>query len=265
MENRKERGSLTVEAAIVLVLFLFGYLSIVSITEFVRAQMIIQYSLNQTAKEISAYCYLPAKLGLLRDAKTISEHSETFKNDTDGVINSVVMLYDAVAQGSDHIAAGSNAIQEADGLEELLNSVQDAGAMTQTDFQNIASASQTFAEKSGDYFSDPKHILKGLSSLALGEGLNKVKSYVIAAPLSKALMKKQLELYGTDSQGRDVLARLGVQGGIDGLNFTGSTLFNDGETIELRVVYDMSVNLPWFKEKKFHFSQSAVTRAWGAE
>lgn len=264
MESRKEQGSLTVEAAIVLVIFIFGYVSIVSITNFVRAQMIIQYSLNQTAKEISAYCYLPAKLGLLKDAKTISEHSETFKKDTDTVIDSVVKLYEAMEQGSAGISDSVDSIQEADGLEELMRSVQDASALTQEDFQNISAAAMTFAEKSGDYFSEPRNILKGLSSLALGEGLNKVKSYAIAAPLSKALMREQLKLYGEDSKGRDVLERLGVERGIDGLNFMGSTLFNDGETIEIRVVYDMSVNFPWFGDKKFHFSQTAVTRAWGA-
>ena len=265
MKNRKERGSLTVEAAIVLVIFISGYASIVSLTDFIRAQMIIQYSLNQTAKEISSYCYLPAKLGLLNDAKTISDHAKTFKEDTDTVIDSVVKLYEAVEEGSGNIKSSVQSIQEAEGMDGLLSTVKDAGAMTQQDFQNVAAASKTFAEKSGDYFSEPKNILKGLSSLALGEGLNKVKSYAIAAPLSKAIVKKQLSLYGNDSQGRDVLARLGVEGGIDGLNFMGSMLFNDGETIEIRVVYDMSVNFPWFGEKKFHFSQAAVTRAWGAE
>lgn len=265
MKNRKEQGSLTVEAAIVLVIFIFGYAAIVSLTDFIRAQMIIQYGLNQTAREISAYCYLPARMGLLNDAKRISEHSETFKNDTDAVIDSVAKLYEAVEQGSDNIKSSVQSYKEAEGLEDLLNTVKNTGSLTQQDFQNIAAASKTFAEKSGDYFSNPQNILKGLTSLALGEGMNKVKSYVIAAPLSKSMMKEQLSLYGRDRQGRDILERLGVEGGIDGLNFMGSTLFNDGETIEIRVVYDMSVNFPWFGEKKFHFSQAAVTRAWGAE
>lgn len=265
MKNRKERGSLTVEAAIVLVIFIFGYAAIVSLTDFIRAQMMIQYGLNQTAKEISAYCYLPARMGLLGTAKEISEHAETFKNDTDAVIDSVVKLYEAVGEGSDNIKGSVQSFQEAEGLDGLLNTVKDAGSMTQQDFQNIAAASKTFAEKSGDYFSSPQNILKGLTSLALGEGVNKLKSYAIAAPLSKSMMKEQLSLYGKDRRGRDILERLGVEGGIDGLNFMGSTLFNDGETIEIRVVYDMSVNFPWFGEKKFHFSQAAVTRAWGAE
>ena len=67
MSFEKQKGSLSVEAAIVLVIFIFGYASIVSITSFIRAQMIIQYSISQAAKEISAYCYLVSKTGLMEE------------------------------------------------------------------------------------------------------------------------------------------------------------------------------------------------------
>ena len=42
MRFGKQKGSLSIEAAIVLVIFIFGYASIVSITSFIRAKMIIQ-------------------------------------------------------------------------------------------------------------------------------------------------------------------------------------------------------------------------------
>ena len=100
--------------------------------------------------------------------------------------------------------------------------------------------------------------------MAKDGALSAAKSYVIAAPLSKALVNRQVKLYRTDSQGRDVLERLGVVGGMRGLNFTGSSLFNDGETITIQVSYSMEIPYLGLREKPLHFIQRASTRAWGA-
>lgn len=265
MGFRKEKGSLTVEASIILVIFIFGYASIVSVTSFIRAQMIIQYSIGQAAKEISSYCYLVSKTGIMEDSGRINEEAGEFKKSTDNVIDTVAKLYDAVDQGSDHISNSVQAIPQSEDLESALNSVQAAGDITQEEFQNMVTAANTMIDTGGDYFSDPKAILKGLGSLAKDEALSAAKSYVIAAPISKALVKKQVSLYGEDRQGRDVLEKLGVVGGLDGLNFTGSTLFNDGKTITVQVSYTMKVNYPGFDKKKFHFIQTASTKAWGSD
>lgn len=263
MRNR-QRGSLTVEAAIVLVIFIFGYASIVSITSFIRAQMIIQYGITQAARELSSYCYLVSKTGIMDDSGRINQEAGEFKKSTDNVIDTVVKLYDAVDQGTEHITNAVDEIPQNEDLESIWNSVQDAGDVTQQEFQNMVTAANTLVDTSGDYFSDPKAILKGLGALAKDEALSAAKSYVIAAPISKALVKKQIALYGTDAEGRDILEKLGVVGGMDGLSFVGSTLFNDGETITVQVSYSMKVRYPGFDQKKFHFIQTASTKAWGS-
>ena len=51
------RGSLTVEAALVIPLFLFAVISILSFTEILRVQMKLNGSLQQTAKEMAVYAY----------------------------------------------------------------------------------------------------------------------------------------------------------------------------------------------------------------
>jgi hypothetical protein len=265
MSRKKEKGSLTVEAAIVLVIFIFGYASIVSLTSFIRAQMMIQYSISQAAKEISGYCYLVSKTGIMDDSQRLSEEAGEFKKSTDNVIDTVVKLYDAVDQGSENISSSVEEIQTCEDLESLMDSVQNTGDITQEEFQNISSAVNTMMDTGEDYFSDPKTILKGLGSIAKDEALSAAKSYLIAAPISKALVKKQINLYGKDAQNKDVLEKLGVVGGMNGLNFMGSTLFNDGSTVTVQVAYTMKVNYPWFNQKEFHFVQTASTRAWGAQ
>lgn len=263
-KKHSQKGSLTVEAAIVLVIFIFGYAAIVSVTSFIRAQMIIQYSITQAAKEISSYCYLVSKTGLMDDSARLNEESGEFKKSTDNVIDSVVKMYGALQDGTEHISSSIDTIPENTELTSYVNSIQDTVNITQEEYQNISSAAGTMMETGKEYFSNPMGILKGLGAVAKDGAFSAVKSYVIAAPISKALVSKQIELYGVDGSGRDILETLGVVGGLEGLNFKGSTLFNDGEAITVQVAYTMKVNYPLFKEKEFHFIQTASTRAWGA-
>ena len=67
---------------IVLVIFIFGYAAIVSVTSFIRAQMIIQYSISQAAREISAYCYLVSKTGIMEDSGRVNAEAGEFKKST---------------------------------------------------------------------------------------------------------------------------------------------------------------------------------------
>lgn len=268
MQKNRQKGSLTVEAAIVLCIFIVGYVAITAAADFIRAQMIIQYGITQAAKEISAYCYLVSKTGIMNDSYRLGSEADQFKDSTDTVIDTVVKLYDAIDEGSDAITDKVNEIQEYQGmgdLEGLAGSIVDAGNVTQEEFNKMVSAANTMVETGEEYFSNPKQILKGIGALAKDGALSAVKSYVIAAPISKALVNQQIKLYGTDSENRDVLERLGVVDGMDGLSFTGSSLFNDGETITVQVSYSMVIPYPGLKDKPLHFIQKASTRAWGAE
>lgn len=265
MEDRRQRGSLTVEATIVLVIFIFGYATIVTIGSFIRAQMIIQHGITQAAREFSAYCYLVSKTGIMEDSGRIHGEAGEFKKSTDNVIDTVVKLYDAVDQGTDHIVSAVQAVPQNEDLEDAFNSVQDVADVTQEEFNQMVSAANTMVDTGSEYFSDPKAIMKGLGSVAKDGALSAAKSYVIAAPISKALVKKQVDLYGKNAKGKDILESLGVVNGINGLNFTGSTLFNDGKTITVQVSYTMKVEYPWFNKFQFHFIQTASTKAWGSE
>lgn len=265
MKKHSQKGSLTVEAAIVLSMFIVGYVAITAAADFIRAQMIIQYGISQAAKEISGYCYLVK--WFMKDSKELSDEAEAFKKDTDQMIDSVVKLYGAVSDGADTIGDEVNSLpdyRDLDNLAGLPEDISHISNVTQEEFNAINSAANAVVETGEAYFQDPMHILKGLGSVVKDEGLSAVKSYAIAAPISKALVRKQVDLYGNDSQGRDILERLGVKNGVSGLNFTGSSLFNDGETITVQVSYSMEIPFPGLREKPLHFIQRASTRAWGA-
>ena len=240
MENRREKGAVSIEAALILAIFLLGYTAIISAASFIRAQMIIQYSISQAAKEMSSYCYLVSKTGIMDDSHRLNSEAGSFKEDTDKVIDTVVKLYDAIDSGSSEISGQVQEIAECTELNDFVSSATDLTNVTQDEFNKM-------------------------NSLAKDGVLSAAKSYIIAAPISRAMVKKQIDLYPMDSQGRDVLERLGVVDGMKGLNFTGSSLFNDGETITVQVSYSIKIPFPGLEDKPLHFIQKASTRAWGAK
>lgn len=257
------KGSLTVEATLIITIFIFGYLSIITISDFIRAQMIIQYSITQAAKEISSYCYIISKTGLMADSQRLGQEAGKEKKKIDDVIDSVVKLYDAVENGTDHITNSIREVPIDAQWFEKMEAWNNTGEISKEEFNHMMSAAESMMDKSENYFSNPDEILKGLGTIVKDEAFKQIKSYALAAPISKALVKKQIELYGKDQRGDDVLKHLGVVDGLDGLKFTGSTLFNDGKTIEITVTYKMKVEVPFFEKKEFYFRQTAVTEAWG--
>ncbi len=64
MKNRKLSGSVTIEAALALSLFIFGYLAVISLVFAVRTESAVQYGIDRAASEISRYCYAAERLSL---------------------------------------------------------------------------------------------------------------------------------------------------------------------------------------------------------
>lgn len=61
----KEKGSISVEACTILFIFMFGMLALLGLINMVRGQIMVQNTLNQTAKEVSQYSYIVYRLGYL--------------------------------------------------------------------------------------------------------------------------------------------------------------------------------------------------------
>lgn len=72
MNKRKIKGSITIEAALALPLFLLGFMAIVSLVYIVQTESSIQYGVNQVSREISQYCYIADKLSLTAVAENTS-------------------------------------------------------------------------------------------------------------------------------------------------------------------------------------------------
>lgn len=265
MKIKDERGMLSIEAVLILPIFLFAMLAIAAMQDLMRVHSIVQNSLTQTAREISAYCYVVSKTGIMDDSARLSQEAQAAKDNQDQMIDTVVKLYEAIDKGADNITNSVTSIDLGSDFASTMSSVDDAITGAGSSVEKISTAAETMTAQAESFFSDPKSILKGMLSIAKDAGFSAFKSYVIAGPISKTLAKSQIGVYGTNSKGQDILESLGVVDGLDGLNFSGSTLFNDGKTICVKCNYTVKLKYPFIETKEFHFVQQTVTEAWGSK
>lgn len=258
---KENKGSLTVEASLSLIIFIFAFLSILYLCKFAKAQVVLQHAVNQTAKEISQYSYITNKLGLKNDK---TEGNKTIE-DTDKMISEVVNLINVVNTEKvriEDLDINRNDIVIDDYYDAIktYKKYDEAGNTIKDSYENIEEATESLIGNAKEYMKDPKALLNGFVAIAKNEIADFAVSKYIAAPMSKLLIQKYLP---TGSQSADMyLRRLGVDNGLDGLNFDTSTIFKDGSNINITLIYNMSLNIPLFPKKTLCFRINASTIGW---
>ncbi len=249
LEHKKlgERGSITVEATLVLPLFMFAFLSIVWLALIAKVECITQYAIDQTAKEISQYCYIADKAGLLKNS--MSKES-CIIDSTDEAIDAIVKLQEMVDSGVQDMA---DAYNEGD-IEALFQNAQD-------NVNSVKQQGEAIYSKIKDIAGDnPVGAVKTLATALAGETARDVASRVVAIPLCKALVPKYIT--STTSNADAMLKKLGIEEGLDGLNFGMSTVLKDNKSINIVCIYKVKVFWLLGGEKYMTIKQTASTQAW---
>lgn len=258
---KENKGSLTVEASLSLIIFIFAFLSILYLCKFAKAQVVLQHAINQTAKEISQYSYLTNKLGLKKDK---TKGNQTIE-DTDKMISEVVNLINVVNSEKKELDdldlnRDDFIIDDYYDAIKTYKKYDEAGNKIKDSYENIEEATDSLIGSAKEYLKDPKALLNGFVAIAKDEIADFAVSKYIAAPTSKLLIQKYLP---TGSQTVDeYLKRLGVDNGLDGLNFDTSTFFKYGSNIDITLIYNMTLNIPLFPEKTLCFRVNASTIGW---
>lgn len=220
-----QRGSATVEAAIVLPIVMLAFMALLSIIRITVTYERMQKALNQVSCQLSQYSYLYAASGL-------KDHHDELNNDI-------------------HEAAGELKNQQ-DALNAFFGEMQSITEnMSQIDFQDTISM-ETILNLAGD-IKGSKDSYKALSeqieniikdpagemrliSLALSESLFSKGKTLLFGEISKYMIKQNLAKDMMISSG-EVDERLRLSEGIDELDMSCSTFFDDNETIDLIVEY----------------------------
>jgi hypothetical protein len=237
-KTKKEKGSVTVETALFLVIFIGFYLAILAFGRLAYAEIIMQQALDATAMQISQYSYVLTKMGAVNAINQTSANASQMRGDIDTITQGVTDIYGAFSS-----------VTDGDITEEDVNTVLSAVNSGKTAY-NVAS----------DYFKDPKGLLTGL--LAVGkEGLEEEGLRLLVGWIAKGQIESYLE--SITSNPDTYLKKLGVVDGLDGISYDDCSLVaNQTQDVVVTVEFYVENPVSIFGIQKRKVRLSASTRVW---
>lgn len=243
MRNKGERGSFTIEAILSLSIFMFAFVTIVSLATIAKVESTTQYAIDQVAKEISQYYYIAERVGI----------ANTDSSGVDEIDDAVQAIFDFTDKST--TVASNYSSTTATDLGTMLDTFSGIG----NDVNEVTAAAENVYNSFGPIFEDPKGIVSSLATMMVKEVGNELITKIIAQPLCKALVPK----YITSSGDADaVLEKMGVVDGLDGLDFRMSSFLSDQRSINVVVVYQIKVNGFGIFDDTLVIKQTASTAAW---
>lgn len=230
-KNNRQRGNITLEATIFLILFISFYLVMLDLMQLARAQVILQYCATETAKEISQCSYALTKSGII--AKRLETSAKAQKLEAD------------VKEFKDDLEKVQTALGGLD-IDGAYNSANSAynGAM--------------------NLISNPDETFNSIIALIKDKGAEIVSDEVIRL-LVESIYKKQVE--GMTTKNPSIyLENMGVKDGLEGLNFSASRYANNASAgmpeLEVVVSYSMEPQIGIFKLTERKYCVCAKTALW---
>ena len=297
MKERNQRGSVTIEATIALTAFLFMFMMLYSVVTICRAETKITMAVNNAAKEISQYSYIYSLTGLNGSEAAINEGAQGTKDKINEAVNNVADTFDAIqtlrSDGENMVKTVSSAEENVENavnndlttrdniasqqtntspeLEEAYNKIEDQAGQITTDAESVLSSGKEVQKSLEAMAENPKELMFGLAKILATQTMDVAKSRLIAEPVSRALVKKNLKRSPSDNA-EACLQALGVVPGKDffgkvsyvhGLDFSHSLLFPKGqEDIIIIVKYKLRLFQYLPLKIEFDITQTAATMGW---
>ena len=251
-----QKGAIVVEATISLTAFMFFIVTILTVVNICFAQAKIGVAVNLTAKEISEYSYLYYLTGLQGKQAELYDKSSGARVTIEDTLDGVTTVFNSI-DGISDTASGitvENIGSSFQGIKGNVGNINSGIKSIQSNIESIAD--------------DPKAFIISAAALGANEGIETIKSRVIAGPLSKMLCRKHLTI-GDSSKEKcnEFLKHLRIEprGGsyLDGLDFSDSVLFLNGSS-EIKVIVHYRVNLIKLLDNDItlSFTQCGTTRGW---
>lgn len=235
MRKNNQRGSLSVEAAIFTTFFIIFFVSLMNLADLVRAQVLLQNAVTQTAKEISQYSYVLTKVGIVKKSNETSTKAKGFTSDVDSVVDDLTEISSAI-----NGAASGGDISSS--MSTIIESAQSASGTLDT------------------YMENPENILAGVVAVGKSSVADAAKAAIVGG-ITKARLKTHIAATGADPN--DKLVNLGVVNGLNGLDFSDSEWFSGGnQDIKIVVKYKMKIKYMFGEVELPEFKVCASTRIW---
>lgn len=266
-ELNTQRGSATIEAAVGFTAFLFAIFTILGLVNFCRAQMLVSAAVDTAAKEMSQYAYFYEMSGLQKFKEKLDNNASVGKNNINEIIGTVDTLYSSIngaveqtvqekTNVANMIAAGDADLQT---FENAITGIENSAEGVMQGITGVGNALK-------DVGNDPLLYMRSLVALIGSEGMEAAKR-AVAVPLARAFVSKH---FGEDTDAANAkLKSLGIEGGLDSMNFNLSNIFSDifsddkHQDIEITVIYKVKLLqvFDWVALEA-DVSKVAVCRAW---
>lgn len=240
-EMNNQRGSATIEAVIGFTAFLFAIFTILGLVNFCRAQMLVSSAVDTAAKELSQYAYFYEMSGLQKFEGKLDKNASVGKNNINEIIGTVDKLYSSINGAVDQT------IQEKTNVENMMaagkvdmQTLENAITGIENSVEGVKQGIAGVSNMIGDIGNDPLIYMRSIVALIGSEGMEAAKR-VVAVPLARAFVSKYL---GEDTDAANAkLKSLGIEGGLDSMNFNLSKFFSDDkhQDIEITVFYKVKL------------------------
>lgn len=240
MNRQYQKGSVSVEAAIFLTMFLMAFLTLINFARMTRAEVIIQHALNGSVMQVSQYGYLLSKSGIIGSMGAAADKAAQTKADINKVVSAVTDLAGAV----ENVSNGGITQDSVSGLIAAADKVDGAAGIVE------------------GYFQNPKGLLTGIAAVVSSGAQSSASRYLITR-IAKEQVEEYLQQYTENPD--EYLESMGVVGGLDGLDFRQTKLAVAGGAKDLNITVtfqyknNMFGNLD-FGERKMILNAS--TRLW---
>lgn len=231
----KEHGSATVEAIISFSGFLFVIFTILNVVNYCNAQMTISNAVDTATKELTQYAYFYKMSGLQKFSDDMKNVADIGAGNINDILSTTDSLYQSLGTAvDDSVEQSTNIVNAIESGNFNQQTIQNVLTNIEADGTDISASMDAVMSAFGSVQDNPMLYMKSLVAIAGNEGLDALKSHIIAAPLAKMFMTKHFG--ATTEEANKKLERMGVVGGLEGMNFNMSTIFSSDSPSEVHIV-----------------------------
>lgn len=264
----QNKGSITIEAAVVLPIFICVVISLTMLIKLIYIHDIIQHSIDEAANELAVYSYIYHVSDLQKVDDDIKDNLQGNSDRAEGHIGTVVNAFDtlesAYTTGSDFVEGVESTTESDMGFSSKVDSIINnsrnlitvGGQLSEAGIDNIKQLQKAFEEAC----KDPKKEAESVAWM-LSKGIYSDVKTVVVVPLVKHTVKKYL----FDSKSENTVKyfnKLNIYQNFEGLDFYSSTFFDGDENIDIVVKYRVKLPLPVNILPDIYIMQRSTSRAW---
>ena len=298
---KDKKGMVTIEASLILVMFMAFYIALLSFFDVYKTYTIVQNALNQSAKEIAQYAYIIKVMNLEDTGKETKKRAEAFKDETKDTINTIGVCLDTSQSGlleaiksskevsKDTIALGKgissdinetgnrignpkyseleNISETLDKIEKRQKEIEELRKKTESSVEEIKRKS----EEINVAYEDMSTKVSNYSEKYFKDPRSFIKEMQVlgkdmAFDGAKSVLIYPITLglmnkYLSVYSDKDFI-NMGIVGGKSGINYWGSNMFVRDYDICLVASYKCRFSLPFLDKIELNVRNTALTRAW---